>query len=620
MKRKNSLPLICLLAFSLTSCDFSSFGRSSSKADIDRATYKLKDVKIYRDNVAFDKTIGIRFYDDTPSIPYIGVKAYFKEFFKTELNLSIKGSIYTYAHPFGGSIGFDAENGILYLRDMDAFESHPDLDFETSKYFLSFLDTSSSPSVEKIISLKDYGIDTHHDGNEIYAPLNLLSCFAGGSSLIHTAYNGEDIYVLDYYGSLTGEEREPKYFKNTYYSVLGDYSTKRHRDMIDYTYNQLCLMFDNDRGLTSQLVFGDTDLLSMGLNGLLDMRYPTIKEHLLSEDKATYYQGYLELFMGLYDGGHTVALECTDLENPYVNGNDYSAFLAAVNNAKLDPSLSDLATKFSNAYWGSWDTYTYESALEASFGEGTKDGGFYYHFDETYATSYVGFDSFDVDYKGWDDYYSGKSEEAPLDTYSFIRDSLYQALDDGATNFVFDITCNGGGDTAALIGIVGLLNDAKGYDTLTDILSKRRSTQTFGVDVNLDGVYDDLDKEEAAKFKNLNIAALTSMNCFSCGNAFPAALKDLGYKTIGAKTSGGSCAITYGCTADGLSYVRSGRYMIGAKKDGTNLDDGVIPDYDIALEQGNILGQGPLDYQDAAPYFYDVELISNYIESAYQDE
>ena len=81
--------------------------------------------------------------------------------------------------------------------------------------------------------------------------------------------------------------------------------SKRPADLIEYTYNQLCFNFDNLRGYTVQLLMGDNNLLSLGLNGTLERFYPEVKAALLSPDKSEYYAGFTTLLGILSDGGHT---------------------------------------------------------------------------------------------------------------------------------------------------------------------------------------------------------------------------------------------------------------------------------------------------------------------------
>lgn len=85
---------------------------------------------------------------------------------------------------------------------------------------------------------------------------------------------------------------------------------------------------------------------------------------------------------------------------------------------------------------------------------------FYYRYDSTKKLSYIGFDTFRVDYDGWDNYYKAiaKGETGKLPTYAdsflFVRNSLYKALEDGAEKVVLDISTNGGGSCAIMLGVM----------------------------------------------------------------------------------------------------------------------------------------------------------------------
>ena len=50
--------------------------------------YELKNINVYREKNKVDKTIPIRFYKDNPNVPYVGIKEYFKEFYKTDLKVN----------------------------------------------------------------------------------------------------------------------------------------------------------------------------------------------------------------------------------------------------------------------------------------------------------------------------------------------------------------------------------------------------------------------------------------------------------------------------------------------------------------------------------------------------
>ena len=247
------------------------------------------------------------------------------------------------------------------------------------------------------------------------------------------------------------------------------------------------------------------------------------------------------------------------------------------------------------------------------------DDTFYYYNDNQNDLAYLGFNTFVVDYAGWDQYYkdkaSGKTRTIPTnDSYARVREGLYQALEDGVGDLVIDIAGNGGGDSAALAGILGLLNGAKATISFNVISNHYRIDENFLVDINLDGLYDVNDINEANKFKDLNIVIMTSDYSFSCGNLLPSLLVELGYKTIGQKSGGGSCAIMMGSSGDGIYYIRSS-YKCLSDASGNNIDNGVNVDVELLSNPQVVPGIGIFYSYDK---FYDFAEVKNVINSLKQ--
>jgi hypothetical protein len=73
-----------MFAFTLSGCIFYDGSNLCPPRShyVDGANYRTEKVKVYRTRDEYDKMIDIRFYDDTPNIPYINVIDYFREFFK----------------------------------------------------------------------------------------------------------------------------------------------------------------------------------------------------------------------------------------------------------------------------------------------------------------------------------------------------------------------------------------------------------------------------------------------------------------------------------------------------------------------------------------------------------
>lgn len=548
---------------------------------VDEMTYETKELNIYRNKGVIDKKFPVRFYSETPNIPYVDINEFYKEFFGKEYTLTKDNFMYTYSYDAKNYMKYDIKNDIFYVNGLDYFSQSSYFISSTGKTFLKATESKSTPRTEKIIDLKKYSIDIHGD-NSLYVPLTFVSTLSGGGQLYNVAYNTKDIYVLDIGNVLNNKKIDPDtglevadahnltYFGDDYTDPIYD-TTKRPQDLIDYSYGQLCFDFDVLRGYTAQLLFGDNALISFGLDGLLEAYYPKIKEALLSDDKLEYFYGYKFLFMGLSDGGHTSMGMVPESAQHTVEeiGQKYKDLYEEYVNRSQIKQIRNIA-----------------KATKTQMGfEIDQSTGFYYKYDNTTKTALVGFDKFVIDYDAWNKFYdeNKSAEEAPVtsDTYAFIRKCFYKAKEDGAENLVLDLSSNGGGDTGALCGIFGLINKGKASISMNIVLNKFKETENCLVDINLDGKYDEDDVTEANKF-DFNYAVITTPGAFSCGNLLPSVLKEIGVKIVGQRSGGGSCAISVSTTPDGLLFVRSNYHNL-SNAAGENIDSGVPLDYEIGI-------------------------------------
>jgi hypothetical protein len=492
-------------------------------------------------------------------------------------------------------MSFNVKNQWLRTSGIRGFDDHPDYKSSTGKLFVKYDSATSTDRNEKIIKLSDYSIKIYECFRDVFVPITLLSDLTGGLSGYDITYNGKDIYIIDYNGYL-GDSITLKDFGEEYSAPLNNVSEDRPIDLAKYTYNELCLVFDNFRGYTKQLVFGDDDLINLGLDKLLESKHPKIKEYLLSSNKLNYYEGLYALFSGLHDGGHTGLLYDFDALGVAVNRKSEQDFL----------DLQEITTAQSKERTSIYTSFAVARRTKLNIPIAEKN---YYYFNSDYKTAYIGFSGFSLDLNGWDNYYNGKGEvPVGTDTYAFVRSKMYQAKEDGAENIVLDLTYNGGGSSYSLEGILALFNKGKGYINTTDVVGGYTVKENHLIDINLDGAWDEKDVLEASKF-NFNVGILTSKYAFSCGNLFPYSMKELGYKILGQKSGGGSCAVAIDTTADGIMYAHSS-YLCLTDNSGDNIDGGVEVDFDIPLTKLT-------ETLYSCDNYFNFESISNYLNTAY---
>lgn len=601
-----------LLTLTITSC-----GSSEENTD-----FSTKEVKFYREkddnnNLIVNRNVDLRYYDKTPNVPFMGVNEFYNEFYNTNLDVKKEDSVFTFTNNITNSyIKVDTLNDVLSVYDIDGFSEHPEFIDSNSTIFLKEPTVTKTPLSPKIIDLSSYSIDAYRSKSDAYLPLSLISNLVTGTSLYSIVYNEEALFEFDYkdrLGKVKGTEAKSRmedFYGDTYKNIFKS-DSNRSDDMINFSYNLICLLIDNFRGYTTQMKFIDNNIVSLGLNGTLEKYHPQIKKLLLSNNRKEYTAGFIGLFGGLSDGGHTaypikligeITSEDQKRVVDYYEGEEQQF---------LQNSQIGLITR------SSVQGYVMRSR-KSSIGFDSDDT-FYYYNDDQNDLAYLGFNTFVVDYAGWDQYYkdkaSGKTGTIPTnDSYARVREGLYQALEDGVSDLVIDMAGNGGGDSAALAGILGLLNGAKATISFNVISNHYRIDKNFLVDINLDGLYDENDINEANKFKDLNIVIMTSDYSFSCGNLLPSLLVELGYKTIGQKSGGGSCAIMMGSSGDGIYYIRSS-YKCLSDASGNNIDNGVNVDVELLSNPQVVPGIGIFYSYDK---FYDFAEVKNVINSLKQ--
>ena len=112
----------------------------------------------------------LRYYKDTPNVPYISVDKYYKEFFRTELDIVRENNnTLRYSLPSGSYFAFDYTNDVFTSNDLVAFSNHPDFVSSTSKIFIQDkLNTTKSQPEIGTINLAKYSINVYFDDEDVF--------------------------------------------------------------------------------------------------------------------------------------------------------------------------------------------------------------------------------------------------------------------------------------------------------------------------------------------------------------------------------------------------------------------------------------------------------------------
>ena len=170
-------------------------------------------------------------------------------------------------------------------------------------------------------------------------------------------------------------------------------------------------------------------------------------------------------------------------------------------------------------------------------------------------TAFYSMNGFVADKGPWKEYYEngGSFDDFDEPIFMGLVSSMNKAQNDpNIHNFVIDLSTNGGGSADVLLALISLINgDREGALQYQNVLQGQNITQSFLIDRNFDGKFDEAD---ADVHYDLNFAVLVSQESYSCGNLFPSMFRDMGLPVLGERSKGGACTILGLNTADGFYY------------------------------------------------------------------
>ena len=534
--------------------------------------------------IAPDSQVTLRFYDDMPNVAYISAADF--------QSIVLPGSTMTVTHTGAGEYTLangdatatvNINNDVFVTDQFEAFTNQMGLlqpgmanVYYDGMPFVRYKSVTYSPAtVTTTLDYGAYGIDIRSDGKgTVYFPFATLADMYTDLFYHHAGFNGEKVVANLSVNEISLSKIDPDYYK----PILAQ--TTRPADLVDFNYKELCFGMDHFYGYPGRVKYND-ELKAKGLDKTLEEDIelgPKIKKLLLSEKMCDYLFGMTGL-MGVYFDGHTSMEVISDAVGDDMEGNaeliaEYKK--TAAENEEVISLLMEAIVPMRGMMM------TQESVMalrQKAYGEGVtyvKKGD----------TAVCVFDSFHSrNEKAWKDYYAGNAPKPSVDNTEdddmvIFLDALNKAAaDPEVKNLVIDITANGGGSADIVMAMTSLIMD-KSYISMDNPLTGQHALVQYEVDRNFNGAFDEADKDVRY---DLNFAVLTSGMSFSCGNLFPAILKDYGIPVIGETSGGGACAIQAMCTADGFCFqISSFRGRLNTLE-GENIDAGITPDRPIAV-------------------------------------
>ena len=561
--------------------------------------------------------LPLRFYDETPNVPYMGISQYTAFMKLHSLTLEEKeDGTFVLENEIGEDLVCDPEAGVITIADWNRFFDLPLPQEDEAK---GWKDTAtrfiriSNVAFEKeaapvTLDFARYGIRVYADETDIYLPVSTLSNLMTDIATNHMLYNGEKLYVQRM--SLDGSTPEGLYETERLKAELQ--GQERPADLAKQCYADLCFNIDHFFGHPGKAPL-DQAVAEVGLDQALaglGKEGKSLIQKLQSADLTEYISALNRVLMVYLGDGHTLFTSASavmldnseSLESVFglpLLGLDVTADL--INSPiYLKQTLHETITLQRKMLWGD-DTY--------------KEYG---------NTAILRLDSFMPDEAAWATYYKGEGD-FPQDCLGIVLTGLRKASENpDIENVIFDLSCNGGGSPDVMMAI---LEVATGQTQLYGVhrLTDRRMTFTFEADTNFDGVYDEKDKEVRYDF---NYGVLVTRHAFSCGNLFPIIAQEGGAVLIGEPSSGGSCCVQVGTDAEGFSYMMSSAQWQLTDSTGMSVEGGCSIDLPIETKSSKTLNKflGAFGVDEGLPYYgkyfdeaYLSKLMNEYFQTQSED-
>ena len=540
-----------------------------------------------------DGELTIRYYEETPHIPYLGISEYMTRVmhFTMTAEANEDGTL-SLKNGSGGELLCDEAAGTITSPDWIRvvtpklpLEGAPHSLKDSSCAFARITDiTYEGEPAPVTFDFAKYGMKIYTDGGDAWLPLSVLSNMMTDIATNHLRFDGTNLYLAQM--TVKNNPDDPILLNDTIIALLN--GQDRPADLIAQCYADLCFDFDYFFGHPGVAAL-DAALAEKGLDqALTDLgeKGAAIKEGLLSPDLGEYLAAMQKLFTVWLADGHTAAIDISKV----LSGNSGQSDLTWV--------TGDFFTNIMDS------KQTLKQLLHKAINPQRKLAWGDSFYRECGNTAILRLDTFMPDQDAWAAWYKGEGS-FPDDCVGKVVDGLKRAKENGQIqNVIIDLTCNGGGSSDILMLLAGLTT-GRNYLRGRNRLTGQTMVVTFETDTNFDGVFDEKDRDAGFDF---NYGILTSRQAFSCGNLFPIVMRESGAVVIGEKTDGGSCCIQLGTDSLGLRWTMSSAQWQLTDNDGNSVESGCIVDIPIRAHSIGILDRliGALGVGEGLPIFTDL--------------
>lgn len=546
--------------------------------------YTAKDVVTHVVEPEETLTLSCLFRNDIPDLPYIEVTDYLNHIYKVAFTSADNGNGAFTVSNKNGSFIIDAEKDIIRF---DCFEEvvYRDVKEASENMKAEFIEDDNQYTIngEKKgmeFNLGNYDIDITAKDGKVYLPLTTISDLFC-STYFYAQYLGGEIHFIK------GMDNTFVFDDTAYYE-----QTKRNENLALYTYSELCFVMDCLYGAPPKSKLAGS-IREKGFDRTLeeyDAVTKQIKAFLLTDNQSDFFLGQLMLADYLDDGGHTIPAYGV---SEYIEKHENAPFAVELQSRMASPENAPLLSSQLE------ESAAYEQTKEALKKQKAADLRQYTVVKEWKNSLYLqdgetGMFCFD------------EFEDVAVKNFKW---SLDYAKEHGVKNFVIDLSTNGGGSSGVAAYFLAILtHQVQCTLHVKNAGSGNLLTLSPRIDVNLDGKFDEKDKEVSYDFR---FAVLTTAFSFSSANLLPCMAHDNGIAVIGENSGGGTCMIAKHPYPQVSSYfVSDNLTMIHA--DGADLDAGVAPD--VVLAKYGYAQLGALaDYTG----FYDMAKITKAVTDHY---